>query len=538
MTCPAESVLATHADRELAPDAARQMEAHLVECARCRALLDALRGESRLLVAVLERAPARREAEREAPWVGRVTAALVAFSAAAGVHAGWTWLTTLGEQPIQVDGRSLVVSAFFEALFFLLHEGASMLTSFLNIIVAILLVAAAGVALALWRRRTQSAILLAALVALAASPCHALERRLADKGGVVIVPAGETIEDSLLAAGDTVSVDGVVTGNVLAFGRRVSVRGTVKGDLVTCAQRVDVEGTVEGNILDISEDFTARGTVALSLHALAKHVDIGRDARIQGDAITFSQEADLEGQVGRDVLAFAGHANLRGNVARNASVWTGRLRVEAPARIGGDLTAHVDRQDQLTVDSGATIVGKTVTRLGEKGKASGHGSRYSHSSFYLWKVVWLAAAFLTGLVLQRLWPSLFPSAFGDSVAVAKAFGVGFLALAAPPVAVLILALTLVGLPLAFLALAVWVAGLYLSGIVVGAPLGRLLLGRRDAPPPFALALVVGLLAVTVGTNIPYLGWIARLAVLLLGLGVSVARINRSWRAAHLVSAPR
>jgi cytoskeletal protein CcmA (bactofilin family) len=531
MTCPFQTVLATHADRELQPEAARQTEAHLLDCARCRELIEALRGESRLLAAVLEAAPARQTAEREAPWVSRVTAALLVFVAAAGVQAAWSWLVTLGEQPIDVvDGRSLVVSALFEALFFLLREGAFMLTSILKIIVAVLLVAAAGAALAFWRRRAPSAIAVAALVVLAASPSFALERRIANKGGVVMIPAGETIDDSLLAAGDTVSVDGVVTGNVLAFGRRVSVRGTVKGDLVTLARRVDVDGKVEGNILDLSEDFTARGPVALSLHAIAKHVGIEREASIQGDAITFSQETDLEGQVGRDVLAFAGLTNLRGNVARNASAWTGRLRVEAPARIGGDLTAHVDKQEQVSVESGATIVGKTVTRLGEKGKISGRGSRYSRPSFYLWKVIWLAAAFLTGLVLQRLLPSLFPSAFGDSAAVGKALGVGFLALAAPPVAVVILALTLVGLPLALLALAVWAAGLYLSKVVVGAPLGRLLLSRRDAPPPpFALALVVGLLAVTVATNIPYVGGIARLIVLLLGLGASVASLTRSWR---------
>ena len=240
---------------------------------------------------------------------------------------------------------------------------------------------------------------------------------------------------------------------------------------------------------------------------------------------------DLEGQVGRDVLAFAGLANLRGNVARNASAWTGRLRVEAPARIGGDLTAHVDKQEQVTVDSGATIVGKTVTRLDDKRKTSRDGSRYTRPSFYLWKVIWLAAAFLTGLVLRRLLPPLFPSAFGDSAAVRKALGVGFLALAAPPVAVVILAVTLVGLPLALLTLAVWVAGLYLSGIVVGAPLGRLLLSRRDTPPPpFALALAVGLLVVTVATNIPYVGGIAGLIVVLLGLGASVAQLSRSRRA--------
>lgn len=532
MTCPSEAILATHADGELPPETARLTDAHLAACPRCRGLLEALRGEGRLLAAVFEQEPARRGSEAEAPWVGHVTLILLALAAAAGVQAVWRWLGAIGEQaPIGVmDERGLVLSALFEAFFFLLREGASMLTSFFNVIGVVLLVAAAGVALSLWRRRAQSALLLAALVALAAAPSYALEQRHGGKGAVVVA-AGETIDDSLLAAGDTVSIDGVVTGNVLAFGRRVSVRGTVKGDLVTMAQRVDVEGNVEGNVLDFSEDFTARGSVTRSLHAFAKHVGIDREARIQGDAITFSQEADLEGDVGRDLLAFAGITNLRGNVARNASAWTGHLHVEAPAKVGGNLTAHVDKQTHVSIDSGATVVGKTETRLGQKGKVSTHRSRYLRPSFYVWKLIWLAAAFLTGLVLQRLLPSLFPRSFGDSAQVGKSLGIGFLVLATPPVAVVLLSLTLVGLPLALLALGVWLAALYLSGIVVGGLVGRLLLSRRDAPPPpFALALIVGLLAVGVVTNIPYLGVIAGSIVLLLGLGASVGQIYRSWRA--------
>jgi anti-sigma factor RsiW len=531
MTCPSEVVLSTHADGELPAETARQTDAHLQGCARCRELLEALRGEGRLIAAVLDEEPSR-QAEREAPWVGRVTLVLLTFAAAAGIQAAWSWLGSLGEQPAidVVDERSLVLSALFEALFFLLREGASMLTSFVNVIGVVLLVAAAGVALSLWRRRAPSALLLAALLALAASPSFALEQRHGGKAAV-IVPAGETIDDSLLAAGDTVSIDGIVTGNVLAFGRRVSVRGTVKGDLVTFAQRVEVDGSVEGNILEFSEDFTARGPVTHSLHAFAKHVGIEREARIQGDAITFSQEADIEGDVGRDLLAFSGITNLRGNVARNASAWTGHLHVEAPAKVGGNLTAHVDKESHMTVDSGVTVVGKTETHIKDKGKASSHPSRYLRPSFYVWKLIWLAAAFLTGLVLQKLLPSLFPRSFGDSAQVGKSLGIGFLALAAPPVAVVILGLTLVGLPLALLTLAVWLASLYLSGIVVGALVGRLLLSRRDTPPPpFALALVVGLFAVAVVTNIPYLGIIAGSMVPLLGLGASVTQIYRSWRA--------
>ena len=120
MSCPSEAVLAFHADGELPSEEARRTEAHLAVCPRCRALVEALVGESRLLTRTLEWAAAGEAAEPEAPWTQGVTAVLLVFAAAAGVQALWSWLSSLGEQaPVAlVDQRSLMMSAFFEAFFF------------------------------------------------------------------------------------------------------------------------------------------------------------------------------------------------------------------------------------------------------------------------------------------------------------------------------------------------------------------------------------------------------------------------------------
>jgi cytoskeletal protein CcmA (bactofilin family)/anti-sigma factor RsiW len=533
VSCPSESVLSARADGELPLDETRRIEEHLAACPRCRQLADGLLGENRLLARVLEEHVWSEGAERETSWADRATAALLVLAAGAGVQALSSWIGSLGEQlPFGLlDVRSLMWSALFETFFFLLREGAAMLTSLLTVVgflAAILSAAVLG--LVLRRRRMPGALLVAILVALFAAPVSALERRTADKGNVTI-PAGETIDDTLLAAGETVTVDGVVTGNLLAFASRVTVRGTVKGDLVAAAQRIEVSGTVEGNVVGGAEDVTVNGPVHRSVHAFGKRVAIGPEARIQGDAMAFAQDADLDGHYGRDVLAFAAHTTLSGDVARHASAWTGRLDVEAPARIGGDLTAHVDEKEHVSVDPAATVAGKVDTRPRKEG-ASRRGSRYSRPSYYFWKAIWLAAAFLTGLVLHWLSPSLFAYRLADLAALAKPLGVGFLVFAATPVGMVLLALTLVGLPLALLALGIWLAGLYLSGILVGAVVGWMLLERRGAPPPpFALALVVGLLAVTVATSIPYLGGLVRLLAILLGLGIGVVQASRALRPA-------
>ena len=87
-----------------------------------------------------------------------------------------------------------------------------------------------------WRPRQPGLRLLMMLLALSL-PGFALERR---HGDFVTVAANETLDDTLLATGDVVRVDGVINGDLLAFGGSVEVRGTIKGDLVSFAKRTVV----------------------------------------------------------------------------------------------------------------------------------------------------------------------------------------------------------------------------------------------------------------------------------------------------------
>jgi cytoskeletal protein CcmA (bactofilin family) len=523
-SCPSESVLAHYADRELPAAESRAVEAHLAGCRRCPPLVEALLGEVRLLTRVLEEAGEAVPAGRNV-WADLVTTGLCLLGAAAGFQSLFRWLDEMGQQaPMSVDTRSFAVSVLFSTFFYLVREGASMLTPLLSTIGFVAVVLLSGfLALSLRRRSTAGPFLVLAALGLA-DPAHALERRTAGAShDEIVVAAGQTVDDSLFAVGETVSIDGVVTGNVIALAHRVIVRGTVKGDLVTGAQRVDVAGTVEGNVFSASQSLVVRGPVGRSLHAFAEHLALEREGRVEGDVFGFTAGMDLEGRVGRDLFAFGGFTNLKGEVGRNASAWTDRLRVLGPAKIGGDLTAHARKKEDVTMDAQATVGGKTETRI----NASHRTSRYARASFYVWRVIWLTAAFLTGLLLHRLFPTLFAARL-DALSISTTLGVGFVALVAAPVAILLLALTMVGLPLAFLALALWGAGVYLSWIFVGVIVGRTLLARPEGAS-FAIALLVGLAFVTVIVHLPYVGWLLSPFVTLLGLGIGVVQAGRAWR---------
>jgi cytoskeletal protein CcmA (bactofilin family)/anti-sigma factor RsiW len=529
MICPSESLLAVHVDGELRGDEARSVERHLSECPRCRELAAALAGEGRMLAQVLEAAPGWEPAEPPTPWAEWVIAGALTFAALMGLRLLERWIGALGEATPGglVDARSLMSSALFAAFFYLIRQGASMFTS-LTFVAGLsgLLVVAAAVGIALLRRAARGPFLVATLLALAATPSAAFERRVTENGDVT-VPAGTTLDDSLLAMGDTVAIDGVVTGNVLALARRVVVRGAVKGDLVTAAQRIELPGSIEGNVLGAAEIVEVSGSVGRSVHAFGKHLGIAGAGRVEGDALLFAEEANLEGRAGRDLVVFAALVRMRGEVGRNASAWADRVNVEGGGRIGGNLTAHVSKADRLSVDPAATVVGSTKAEVDPPARPE-----YLRPAFYVWKAIWLAAAFLTGLVLQRLFPSLFAGAWANRAAVARSFGIGFLALVAGPAVLVVAGVTLVGLPIALLGLAVWLAALYASGIVVGGLVGRALLVRsQGAAPRFALALAVGLVVVTVAVNMPYLGGVARALVVLFGMGTIAIQAWRAWRTA-------
>jgi cytoskeletal protein CcmA (bactofilin family)/predicted anti-sigma-YlaC factor YlaD len=527
MTCPSELIWAAYVDDECPGAERAPLEAHLAGCPACRRLVNALGEENQLLAQVLGESPELEESRSIAwPAWGAAAAALAAL--AVGLHFVSDWFAGLGrEAPAGfVDERRIVLGLLFDAVFYMLREGASMLESMLTTFVAPVLIALGGlVALSLRRRWAGGTLVLAAFLALP-RPSSAIEIRNAGKGhDRVIVGASEILDDSLAASGDTVAVDGTISGNLFAAGRRVIVRGTVKGDLLAVANRIEIEGTVEGNVFGGAEAVIVRGSVGRSLYGGGTTLRIDAPGRVEGDLLGVAEDLDLDGRVGHDLVAMSERMNLRGGVGRDASLRVRHLHLEAPATIGGDLVMRVPNAADLQQDPGVVVSGKSETRIAPKEK-----SHYLRPSFYVWKLIWLVAAFVTGLALRALAPSLLPARLPAAGALLRAAGLGFVALVAVPAAAVLLMLTLVGLPIGALALAVWLAALYLAKILVATVVGRGLLQRADAPPAaFAPVLLVGLVCLTLASNLPYIDGLVRLVVLVLGLGLAVVGVQRGLR---------
>jgi hypothetical protein len=206
-----------------------------------------------------------------------------------------------------------------------------------------------------------------------------------------------------------------------------------------------------------------------------------------------------------------------------------RVVVAAGARIGGGLHAHLPEREGLELSPGAVIAGATDVQLLDP---HGHTlwSRYRDRRFYTWTAVGFVASFLIGLILHALAPSWFAGRIETGRDFFTSLGLGFAFAVLCPLALLLLALTVVGIPLALIGLAAWAIGLYLGAVVVAALIGRSLVRPQgEGLREFGVALALGLVVVGLLHNLPFVGGAAGWVIALVGLGVLVGQLQSLWR---------
>ena len=530
MECYSEQIVAIAADGELEVEETLRLRDHLATCRRCRQLLDALRAENRILSESLQELPEEAASPIGfpcSPWsVGWgevvVVAAVLALGSAVWINElsipeALQWLN-----PFSVSGRTNLI---FNVSYYFAHGGIAMLADYAATVGELFLLLLLGGSVLLlgrrWWRRQPGLRLLIVLLTLSL-PGFGLELRHSD---FVSVAANETVDDTLLATGNIVRVEGVVNGDLLAFGGTVEVRGTVKGDLVSFAtKRTVVSGTVEGRIYDLSNSLDLDGELGHSIYALAQSLHVDNRGHVGGGILVGAGDVTLEGEVNRSVTMFAGNADVSGSIGRELTMAGDSLTLTNTARVGGNLSAHVDQLKNVHIADGATIAGKRDIQVRVR------KSRFTRPGFYFFQAVWLAAAMLVGWLGLVLFPGFFRASTQAVGSGWRSVGLGVAVLAAVPVAIVVTAITLVGLPASLMLLAVYLAAIYLAKVWVGAFLGRILLKPAGATKgDWLLGLLLGLLILTIVGFVPYLGGLVHLGVVCLGLGAFAWQLYRASR---------
>jgi cytoskeletal protein CcmA (bactofilin family) len=348
-------------------------------------------------------------------------------------------------------------------------------------------------------------ILLAMVATLVLAETRLLDGKLRT-GETVTVPAGETVADDLYLAGGTLIVDGTVHGDLVAFGGSVNVNGTVDGDLIAAGGNVSVGGTVNGDARLAGGTLSLVGTVGEDVLVAGGQITLG--GQIKGDLITSGGNIAMGAAVGGDVEATAGNYSKSGQVAGSERI-TITTRAAVTQRSAGDQVLDAIRHFAVLVFLGALAVWLLPRAL----QASDETLRREP----LLSLAGGVATFLGYAVFAILVVLV-------AVLLAIAFGLlQVAALAAISVVAGLLAL-FIGTFGFILAVA------YAADLVVGLTLARLAMRDATAGRWQLLGLLIaGALVVVIITSLPVIGGLAKLAVVLLGLGAMALAAWRHWR---------
>jgi cytoskeletal protein CcmA (bactofilin family) len=343
-------------------------------------------------------------------------------------------------------------------------------------------------------------------------------------GSNVSLLAAPRTSGDLIRTGRTVSIESEIQGDLAAAGSSVGIAGPVRGYAIVAGSEVHVRG-------DIEDDLWAAGRV-VGLHAPVRDnamlagasVKLGEQASIGGDAAIAARSVDAGGRIDGDLTIVAEQVELKAEVVGTVTARASRFRLLPGASIGGDLIVRGTQAPELSSD--ARVLGRVEFHREPGGWAWGPLAWLGQWAFML-----LSTLILGGLVmaLGATWPERVADQLKRSPARALALGVAATLL--PPIAGTLLAITLLGLPAAVALVALWLTALLLAQVFLSYAVGSDLLRSLKRPGASGFVrLLLGATFVSLLTSLPWIGWIAQIAVVVIGLGALVIeRMDASRR---------
>jgi cytoskeletal protein CcmA (bactofilin family) len=315
--------------------------------------------------------------------------------------------------------------------------------------------------------------------------------------------------DDVVAAGDTVQIESEIQGDVATAGASVTIDGPVSGYAMAAGRHVKVGGRIDNDLWAAGETVTVDGQVGDTATIAGRNVQIGSGSSIGDKAILAGETVQVDGRVEHDLRIAAAHALIGGEVGGTVEARARRVELLPGAVINGDLVVRAAQPPEISPQ--ARVSGQV------------RYEQLQQRTFASWPLYWLfafLALLALGLPLLYFFPS-WPARIARTMT--ARFGASFLTgvavLIVVPIAVAVLAVTLVGIPLAVVLFALYVAIVVLSTVFVAYEVGAWLLTRmrRESAAPWQ-RLALGAVIVSLLMSLPAVGWLAAIAVVIVGSG--------------------
>jgi cytoskeletal protein CcmA (bactofilin family) len=282
---------------------------------------------------------------------------------------------------------------------------------------------------------------------------------------------------------------------VLAAGANVSVDAPVGNDLWAAGESVAVNAPVADNIM-----------------LAGNSVLVDRAAKIGGNARVVGNEVNINGPVSRDLYIAAAAARIASEVTGNVEVHADKLVIDPGAVIRGRLTVHSPNEPVVSPE--AQVLGGTDHIRTESSRSPSFGSWVGN---WLLRFLWLAVLGLILIWFSSVWTERVTDVLRRETG--RSFLTGLAVLILAPIVCILLLVTVVGLPLGVILGAVSVVALMLSGVFVSYFVGEWLTTVLKRWETSHLAKVLlGALVVSFVIMVPWIGGLAKLVVVIFGLG--------------------
>jgi hypothetical protein len=221
-------------------------------------------------------------------------------------------------------------------------------------------------------------------------------------------------------------------------------------------------------------------------------------------------------------------SKIAGTVAGSVEAAVETLDLAPTASIGGDLSYA--REATLTREDGATV-GGSVTVVDDLSIDGGVGGQLPDAGAL--NIVFGIYGALVTLTLGAVLLLAFPDFTSDVAAEVatqplRSGGIGLAGLITIPIALLAVAITIVGIPLTILGFMSFGVIVFVAAALGEYALGSWLLSLAGIRSRWA-RLVGGVIAVALLSRLPIVGWLVNLLVFLLGFGAVLVVVSRAYR---------
>lgn len=363
-------------------------------------------------------------------------------------------------------------------------------------------------------------VLLALILTPLLFPCPIFAQENIASDEVVILRQNQIISSDYFAAGERVTLSGVVNGDAYLGGGKIFVDGTVNGDLLIAGGTATIRGKILHNVRIIGGDVTfTSADIGGNVTVVGGNAQFSDGARIAGSLVAVGGNMEIFSPVGKGATLAGGSFTVGNSIGGDIVGAVGSLDILSGAKIRGDVNYW--SQNNATIAKDASISGKIAAHIQPKetkpieqtGKAIVSGFTKTV------RIISLLSSIFIGLLLLYLVPFYMENAAKNiKEHPGKNFLIGLIGVFTLPLLAIFLFVTIIGIPLSILLLMAFFVLMFIGKIVVMFAVGQKVLRYTDHKLSNTWTFIIGALVFFLATWIPFIGWFIGVIGALIGFG--------------------